>query len=128
MRARVLPRHCKNTVSCRVGEGAKHRAHAVLAEASSAWASLRSAPPYKSYELKREAERRQTHVFISVPYGHGARSSERARLSASHRGSVPRGLSSPRFCFRPCFLGRSRERPIRTAAPTRGRRSYAVTA
>src|SRR5208283_1502203 len=59
-------------------------------------------------EIKREAERRQTHVFTSASYGCGARSSERARLSASHRGSVPRGLSSPRFCFRPGFLGRSR--------------------
>ena len=52
--------------------------------------------------------------------------SERARLSAFHRGSRLRDCSSPRLSVGPCFLGRGRSVRSYTAAPTGGRRPRAA--
>ena len=57
-------------------------------------------------ERKKEAERRQTQFINLRIIGCGARSSERARLSAFHHGSHQRESSSLRLGFRPGFLGR----------------------
>ncbi len=52
--------------------------------------------------------------------------SERARLSAFHRGSRLRDCSSRRLSVGPCFLGRGRSVRSSTAAPTGGRRPRAA--
>ena len=51
----------------------------------------------KDKKEKKEAERRETRSHRPHPAGCGARGSPRARLSASHHGSVPLGLFIPRL-------------------------------
>jgi hypothetical protein len=53
---------------------------------------------------KRNADRRMVSSCRAADTAaHPARC---AHLSAFHRGSCQREISSPRLCFRPCFLGR----------------------
>src|ERR1700688_899045 len=55
----------------------------------------------------KEAERRQTLGSTAASSDAARALSERARLTAFHRGSLPVGsISSPRLSFRPGFLGR----------------------
>src|SRR5208282_2459053 len=74
--------------------------------------SLRS---IRATKEKKEAERRQAHSPTSAPYGRGARSAERARLSASHHGAccseqTPQLSSS--YALPGTELGRSGRYPL----------------
>jgi hypothetical protein len=69
---------------------------------------------------KGEAERRETHCLTRAAQ-RGARSTERARLSASHCGSRQGDSWSPRLCIRPCFGRQSGAfSPVRPFQPGSG--------
>src|SRR5580700_5565156 len=69
---------------------------------------LRYPPPATCFSLpsSKRGGRTPTDADLTAALAHGARSAERARLSAFHHGSHLREYSSQRLGFRPGFLGR----------------------
>ena len=64
-----------------------------ITKCRTAWASLRSAPPYKQKKQGKRNAPKDAWTNRRARRGAAARSAERARLSAFRYGSHPRGVS-----------------------------------